>query len=159
MPAVQIRRPVRTWLARLAGAALCAAVAVIHVIDQGGIPGDKTPSYVGAGYYAVEIIGVATAVLLLAGPLLIGWFLAVGVGAGPFLGYVLSRGPGLPGYTSDVGNWTEPLGLVSLAVEGVLVVLAATLFLRRAGFGRRPLSQPGPAWRERDRAGSVTAPE
>ena len=52
------------------------------------------------------------------------WGVAVLVGLGPILGYVLSRGPGLPGYTDDRGNWTEPLGLLSLAVEALLVVVA-----------------------------------
>ena len=33
-------------------------------------------------------------------------------------GYVLSRTTGLPNATGDIGNWTEPLGLASLFVEG-----------------------------------------
>lgn len=52
------------------------------------------------------------------------WALAVGAGLSPIVGYCLSRGPGLPDYTDDVGTWTEPLGIVSLAVEVLLVVLA-----------------------------------
>jgi hypothetical protein len=35
----------------------------------------------------------------------------------------------LPNYTDDVGNWTEPLGVVSLVVEGVLFILAAATLL------------------------------
>jgi hypothetical protein len=49
------------------------------------------------------------------------------VAAGPILGYVLSRGPGLPNYGDDIGNWTEPLGVLSLVVEGVLLILSATI--------------------------------
>jgi hypothetical protein len=109
------------------------AVSAFHVIDQGGFPGSKTPAYVGALFYVVEAVGVATALLLLTSSVRVGWFLALGVGAGPFLGYVLSRGPGLPGYTSDVGNWAEPLGVLSLVVEAALVVLALTML-------RRPLA-------------------
>jgi hypothetical protein len=56
-----------------------------------------------------------------------GWFLALGVAAGPILGYVLSRGPGLPNYDDDIGNWTEPLGVISLVVEGILLIVAATV--------------------------------
>jgi hypothetical protein len=54
------------------------------------------------------------------------------VAAGAFAGYVLSRTTGLPGATDDVGNWTEPLGLASLVVEGcvVAVALAALRVLR-----------------------------
>jgi hypothetical protein len=53
-----------------------------------------------------------------------GWLLAAGVALGPLVGYVLSRGPGLPNYATGVGHWTHPLGLVSVIVESVLLVLA-----------------------------------
>jgi peptidoglycan/LPS O-acetylase OafA/YrhL len=116
-----------------AGAAvLCLAVAWIHVQDQGGFPGDKTPAYVGIGYYLLELAGIAAAALLLhprARASRGSWLLAAGVALGPLLGYVLSRGPGLPGYSDDRGNWTEPLGLISLAVEGLLLVLAVLALL------------------------------
>jgi hypothetical protein len=119
---------------RFIGALLCVAVVVIHVIDQGGIPGSKTPSYVGIGYWFLEIVGILTAVVLVATPPAPPtWFIAVGVGAGPLLGYVLSRGPGLPSYSDDVGNWFEPLGVLSLAVEAVLIVVALTAFRRDGG--------------------------
>jgi hypothetical protein len=111
---------------------LCAGVAAIHVIDQGGIPGSKSPGYVGIGYWVLEIVAVLTALALVANPARVPWFVAIGVAAGPLLGYILSRGPGLPDYSDDKGNWTEPLGLVSLVVEVVLLALAAAMFLRRS---------------------------
>jgi hypothetical protein len=139
----------RSWPPRLAGAVLCLAVAAIHVIDQGGFPGSKSPTYVAYGYYALELIGVVTAVLLIAGAIRAGWFLAIGVAAGPFIGYVLSRGPGLPGYTDDIGNWTEPLGLAALAAEALLFALAAALFLRGTANARQSLGQVASAWPSR----------
>ena len=59
---------------------------------------------------------------------------AIFVSAGPLLGYVLSRGPGLPDYDDDLGNWTEPLGVVSLLVESALLALSVTVLIaaRRA---------------------------
>ncbi|MET7802439.1 hypothetical protein [Streptomyces decoyicus] len=117
------------WATQIVGALLCLAVSAIHVVDQGGVPGSKTPTYIAALYWVLEIVGVVTAVLLFAGRVRLGWFLAMGVAAGPIAGYALSRGPGLPDFRSDVGNWTEPLGLVSLAVEGALLFLSATCFL------------------------------
>ena len=117
------------WAVRIPGALLCVAVSVIHVIDQGGFPGAKTPGYVGAGYYVLEIASVVAAILLLSGGVRPGWALATGVAAGPIIGYVLSRGPGLPGYGDDRGNWTEPLGVLSLLVEGILLILSATYLL------------------------------
>jgi hypothetical protein len=66
----------------------------------------------------------------------LGWWLSLGVAAGPVLGYVLSRGPGLPDYTDDIGNWTEPLGVTSLIVEDNLLITAA---VDRVGWGRLTL--------------------
>ena len=63
-------------------------------------------------YYALEAAGVAAAALLLTRLARAGWLLTLGVAAGPIVGYVLSRGPGLPNYTDDIGNWTEPLGVI-----------------------------------------------
>ncbi|MBJ7005119.1 hypothetical protein ACFY5K_18885 [Streptomyces griseofuscus] len=115
---------------RWAGALLCLAVAAIHVVDQGGITATRDPRYVGVAYHVLEIAAVVAAVLLLVGLVRPGWLLAAGVAVGPLLGYVLSRGPGLPDYRDDIGNWTEPLGLASLAVEGALLLLSVPLFLR-----------------------------
>ncbi len=116
-------------VARMVGAVGCLAVAAIHVIDQGGLPGTKHPEYVQLMYYAVEVAGVVVAVLLLANQARLGWFLSLGVAAGPIVGYVLSRGPGLPNYTDDIGNWTEPLGITSLIVEGILLIIAVVSLL------------------------------
>ena len=43
----------------------------------------------------------------------------------PIAGYVLSRTTGLPGAMDDIGDWADPLGIATLAVEAALVVLAA----------------------------------
>jgi len=109
------------------GALLTLGVAWIHVVDQGGLPGSKSPSYVGWGYWALELVAVLVAAALILKPTrnqITTWLVAAGVAAGPIAGYVLSRGPGLPGYTDDRGVWTEPIGLLSLVVEGLLLLLA-----------------------------------
>ncbi|MER5689560.1 hypothetical protein [Streptomyces sp. NPDC002205] len=124
------RAPEATWVARWAGALLCLAVAAIHVVDQGGITATRDPYYIGVAYHVLEIAAVVAAVLLLIGLVRLGWLLAALVSVGPLLGYILSRGPGLPNYSDDIGNWTEPLGLVSLAVEGALLLLSVPLFVR-----------------------------
>ncbi|MFJ6665419.1 hypothetical protein [Streptomyces sp. NPDC091383] len=90
----------------------------------------RDPHYIGVAYHVLEIAAVVAAALLLAGIVRPGWLLAVGVAAGPLLGYILSRGPGLPHYSDDIGNWTEPLGLASLAVEGALLLLSVPLLVR-----------------------------
>jgi hypothetical protein len=116
-----------SWTVRSGAVLLCLAVAAIHVIDQRGFPGSKEPGYVGIGYYLLEAAGIVAAILLLRSGSQKGWLLAAGVALGPLVGYVLSRGPGLPNYTDDVGNWTEPVGLVSLIMESVLLVLALSV--------------------------------
>ena len=101
--------------------------------DQGGLPGDKSPSYIAYGYWMLEIAGVIAAVGLFTArgrQAARAWALAAAVAIGPMVGYVLSRGPGLPNYTDDKGVWSEPLGLVSLAVEGALLVIAAAVMFR-----------------------------
>ena len=76
---------------RILGIIGCLAVAAIHVIDQGGLPGTKDPQYVQVMYYALEAAGVVAAALLLARHARSGWLLALGVAVGPIVGYVLSR--------------------------------------------------------------------
>lgn len=112
---------------RALGIVGCLAVAAIHVIDQGGVPGLKDPEYVQILYYLLEAAGLVAAALLLTNYARRGWVLSLGVAAGPIIGYVLSRGPGLPDYSDDIGNWAEPLGILSLVVEGTLLILAATI--------------------------------
>jgi hypothetical protein len=53
------------------------------------------------------------------------WAAAGLLAAATLTGFVLSRTTGLPNASDDVGNWTEPLGLASMFVEGAVVILAA----------------------------------
>ena len=118
---------------RFVGAALALGVAYIHVKDQGGFPGDKAPAYVGIGYYALESIGLVAAIALMVGAgkhTAKAWLLTIGVAFGPLVGFILSRGPGLPDYTDDKGNWTETLGIVSVVVEVILLAIAAGVLAR-----------------------------
>ena len=43
--------------------------------------------------------------------------------------YVLSRTVGMPQMDDDIGNWAEPLGLLSLAAEGLTLLLAGAVLL------------------------------
>ena len=124
---------------RLVGALLALAVGYVHLKDQGGLPGEKDPSYIGLTYYALEVAAVVAALALVLGRTrqrAATWLLALGVGLGPVIGFVLSRGPGLPNYSDDKGNWTEQLGIISLVLEGLLIVVALAALSRL----RRPTS-------------------
>lgn len=113
---------------RLATAGLCLAVAMIHVTDQGGFKEMADPTWLGVGYRALEIGGVVVALLVL-GDVLAPSLTALailGVGAGPLVGFVLTRTVGLPQDSGDKGNWSEPLGIMSLVVETTLILVALT---------------------------------
>ena len=97
-------RAMSNVIPRVVGAVGCLAVAAIHIIDQGGVPGLKDPAYVQILYYILEVAGIVAAALLLTNYAKRGWVLSLAVAAGPILGYVLSRGPGLPDYHDDIGN-------------------------------------------------------
>jgi hypothetical protein len=140
MPAYQ-----RHWFHRLAAlpaAVLCMAVVFIHIKDQGGLPGSKSPGYVGFGYYLLEVAAFLAAIVLAMSKSVKGWVLALAVAAGPIIGYALSRGPGLPSYADDRRNWTETIGVISLVVEGSLLVIAVlALYTATRSGSRRELSR------------------
>ncbi len=52
-----------------------------------------------------------------------GWFLGLLIAGGAIAGYIISRTVGLPGLRVDP-HWLEPLGVLSLIVEGLFVLLA-----------------------------------
>lgn len=110
------------------GALLALAVAAVHIADQGGIGTLADPDWVGWGYRLIEVGGVLTALALLLRPARWGafpWIAAVMLAVGPLLGYLTSRTLGLPGDTGDIGNWSDWVGTVSLAVEAALILLSA----------------------------------
>ena len=119
--------PRNSTILRILAAVLCVAVCLIHLKDQNWFAFDKDPAYVLAGYLLLEIGALVAAIWLVVRPSRLAWLLAGAVALGPLLGYVLSRGPGLPSYSDDIGNWSETLGVLSLVVEGVLLVLSVTV--------------------------------
>jgi hypothetical protein len=64
------------------------------------------------------------------------WKAAALLPLGALVGYTLTRTVGLPHATNDIGNWTEPLGLASLFVEGSLVALACAMLSNLSGVRR-----------------------
>ncbi len=115
---------------RVAGALLSIGVVYVHLEDQSFFHFDKDPRYVLIGYIVLELAGILVAGLLLFRPSRAAWSLAGLVALGPIVGYALSRGPGLPDYADDRGNWTEPLGVFSLVVEVALLLLAGAVLAR-----------------------------
>ena len=109
------------------------SIALIHLLDAPG-KFDELP------YVGVLFVGLILTTLLLAEAMirtddLRVWLVAGAVSAATILGYAISRTSGLPGDNGgDAGNWTEPRGLASLLVEGVIVLLVlGRLADRRTG--------------------------
>jgi hypothetical protein len=111
-----------------------AGVAVIHAVD--GVGKWSEARYVFWMYMALIAGALVTAGAVLFTRSRAALFAAGAVAASAFAGYVVSRTTGLPNATGDVGNWTEPLGLASLVVEGCVVAVALGAY--RTVSGRAP---------------------
>lgn len=80
-------------------------------------------------YAAWLYVGLIISALVLAEGLLrkddlLLWLACGALAASAMIGYTISRTTGLPGDGGgDKGNWTEPLGLASLVVEGIVILL------------------------------------
>lgn len=126
-----VRSDATIRMVSILGAVLALAVSAVHVLDQGGLTALKDPAYLGYGYWLLELGGVICAALLVSrARRSAGWMLALGVAAGPLVGIIISRSVGLPDATDDIGNWGEPLGVLAIVVEAVLLVLAITTLAR-----------------------------
>jgi hypothetical protein len=113
---------VRDVGARAVTAVGLAGIALIHLLDAIG-------KYHETRYLFWMYVALIAASLAVAGAVLfarsrLAFLAAAGLAAGAAIGYVLSRTTGLPQATDDIGNWTEPIGLASLFVEGTVVAVA-----------------------------------
>jgi hypothetical protein len=113
----------RDFVTRAVGVVGLAGIALIHLLDSIG-KFSETP------YVAWMYIGLMGGCVMVAGGLVHSrdrrlWLAAGLLAASAIGGYVTSRTVGLPNATDDIGNWTEPLGLASLFVEGAVVAVSA----------------------------------
>jgi cytochrome bd-type quinol oxidase subunit 2 len=103
-----------------------AGIGVIHLLDSIG-------KYTETRYLFWMYIALIAGSLAVAGAVLFtrsrqAFLAAAGLAGAAAIGYVLSRTTGLPSANGDIGNWTEPLGLASLFVEGSVVAVAGAAF-------------------------------
>jgi hypothetical protein len=122
---------VRDGIVRAVAIVGLAGVALIHLLDTPGTFAEAP--YKGWLYVALVAGSMATAAALVRSDDLRAWVAAAALPAGAIVAFVVSRTIGLPQGADDIGNWTEPLGLASLFVEGSLVVLSAAVLRERAG--------------------------
>jgi len=127
---------VRDGVTRAVGAIGLAGIALIHTIDA--------PSHFVGGpdtWLGVMFIGVIASSLVLAAGLVVRgdrrfWAAAAGLSISVIVGFTLSRTVGLPGDSGDIGNWSEPLGISSLFVEGSLLMLSIATYAAKHTIAR-----------------------
>ena len=109
-----------------AGISLIVVVGLIHLINS---PGDlEEGAYTGVLYLA-NFLGALAAAVGIYRAKGWGWALGLLVAAGAFAGYVISRTVGLPGLPVEE-EWLEPLGVLSLLVEGLFVGVFLAILAR-----------------------------
>jgi hypothetical protein len=97
-------------------------MGIIHAVEIQGELGGAV--WLPVGFTLLAIAGPLTGAWLLIKPTIPAWVLAGLVCLLAALGYMATRSFGLPGDHSDIGNWLEPLGLVALITEWLVVILA-----------------------------------
>ena len=129
-----MKQMVDHWL----GLLLLAGIAWIH---YQGIP-DKLgeTAYLGWSYILLVAGCAAAGAWLLSDRWRNGYVVGLVISLGALLAYTLTRTTGLPHARGDIGNWAEPIGVVSLLLEAAFVILAVVQ-LRRAPI-RLPLATP-----------------
>jgi hypothetical protein len=110
-----------------AGIILILATGIIHLIDAPDNFDEAT--YKGVLFVLNGIGAIIAAIGIYRWQRSWGWGLGLIVAAGAFVFYVISRTVGLPGLPPD--EWLEPLGILSLIVEGLFTLMAIAVLTTR----------------------------
>lgn len=96
----------------------------VHVLD---LPGklEEVP-YLGVMYIVVILLAGFLVHRVIMGATKRDYLAAAALAAAVIVGFVINRTVGMPGATDDIGNWSEPLGLLSLVIEAWVVYIALT---------------------------------
>lgn len=113
---------VRDILTRTLAVVGLLGIALIHILDA--IPTFSELPYKGWLYVALIVSALAVAAMLVRGSSRRAWLAAAGLVTGAILGFVYSRTVGLPQAPDDIGNWSEPLGVAAIFVEGCVLAVA-----------------------------------
>ena len=116
---------------RIAVGLALACLAAIHILD---IPGKLTETpYIAGMYFALVVAAFVLMERLFTTGTRRDFLAAAALSTSVLLGFVINRTVGMPGAMDDIGNWLEPLGLVSLVVETFIVwqAIAAVVEMTR----------------------------
>ena len=104
-----------TWT----GIVLMLLTGIIHFYDAPDAFGEMT--YKGV-LFTLNGVGAIVAAYGIFRGAAWSWLLGLLIAGGAIVGYVISRTVGMPGLPVD--PWLEPLGILSLVVEGLFALLA-----------------------------------
>jgi Na+/melibiose symporter-like transporter len=113
---------VRDGAVRATVAVGLGALAAIHAVDAVGKWTETR--YMFWMYMAAIVAAVVAAAAVVLTRSRTALLVAAAIAGSVLLGYVVDRTIGMPNATGDIGNWTEPLGLTSMVVEGLTVAVA-----------------------------------
>lgn len=106
-----------------------AGIAAIHLAD---LPAKLAEvPYLGWAYIGLIVASLALAELVTTRPDRRLMAASAGLAAAVLVGFVINRTVGMPNAMDDIGNWSEPLGMISLLVEAAVVWVGARAWLER----------------------------
>jgi hypothetical protein len=101
-------------------------LAAVHVMD---LPGKWTETpYLAFAYIGIIAVAVILVESLIKEAIKAAFLASFGLALAVIFGYVINRTVGMPGSMGDIGNWFEPLGLLSFGVEAFLAWNAFAAF-------------------------------
>ena len=110
-------------------AAGLVAIAAIHLAD---LPRKMSEvPYLGWAYIGLIVASLVLAELVVTRSDRRLMAASGALAAAVFVGFVITRTVGMPQAMDDIGNWTEPLGMISLLVEGAVLWVAGKAWLAR----------------------------
>ena len=90
-------------------------LAGVHVMD---LPAKFTETpYLGWAYIMIILFAAVVVERLTVKGSFLDYLGAAGVSLAVLGGYIINRTVGMPGAMGDIGNWFEPLGLLSIFIE------------------------------------------
>ncbi len=90
-------------------------LAGVHIVD---LPAKFTETpYLGWAYIGIILFAAVVVERLTVKGSFLDYLGAAGVSLAVLGGYIINRTVGMPGAMGDIGNWFEPLGLLSIAIE------------------------------------------
>ena len=136
-----LQNAVNDALTRVAVIAGLVGIAVVHILEA---PDSfESTFYLGFLFCCAVVVSLVLAAAVAASNDSRAMELAGGFAGLVLLLYVISRCFGLPAFTDDVGVWNEPLGLLSMVVEG-LVICATAATMSAPRMATAPMRQAHP---------------